>query len=503
MTLRSGSIRWGYGTNGFAGHRLADALDVIAGLGYCGVALTLDHHHLDPYAPGLARRVAGTAARLGSLGLSVVVETGARYLLDPRRKHAPTLLDDDREVRLDFLRRAVAIAADLGAEAVSCWSGVLPGHVSRRQGWDRLLDGCEQVVKAAQAAGVPVGFEPEPGMLVGDLAGWRALHRALGAPAGFGLTLDVGHCRVDEPDDVAECVRQAGPHLVNVQIEDMRRGVHEHLEFGQGEIDFPPVLRALAETGYRGLVAVELPRHSHAAPEVAARSLAFLRAASGQPVGPPGQRRPAREARPPGLDELRAALLHPPPGVPAEGASWLRGALTRAAAEPERIEGFFAAAGRRCGRGPLAAAPGWTADEAARALLLSALPAEEVARQARELYRHGDAAERRAVLRALPLLPVGADAVDLLHDAIRTNDTRLVAAALGPYARHLDAAAWRQAVLKCVFMGIALSAVDGLDRRADRELAAMLASLSAERQAAGRSLPADAARLLERLEKGN
>ncbi|TDB90863.1 sugar phosphate isomerase/epimerase, partial [Micromonospora fluostatini] len=52
-----------------------------------------------------------------------------------------------------------------------------------------------------------------------------------------------------------------------------------HLEFGTGEIDFPPVLRALADVGYRGLVAVELPRHSHAAPSVAATSLDFLRAA--------------------------------------------------------------------------------------------------------------------------------------------------------------------------------------------------------------------------------
>ncbi|MEK8109707.1 EboA domain-containing protein [Micromonospora sp. M12] len=58
------------------------------------------------------------------------------------------------------------------------------------------------------------------------------------------------------------------------------------------------------------------------------------------------------------------------------------------------------------------------------------------------------------MLRALPLLPIGGAGVPLLHDAIRTNDTRLVAAALGPYARHLDPAAWRQAVLKCVFSGV-------------------------------------------------
>ncbi|MEU6074680.1 sugar phosphate isomerase/epimerase family protein [Micromonospora sp. NPDC047074] len=275
-----GALRFGYGTNGFANHRLTDALAVVADLGYRGVALTLDHQHLDPFAPALARRVAAVARRLTSLGLAVVVETGARYLLDPWHKHAPTLLHDDPTRRVDFLRRAVRIGADLGAEAVSLWSGVRPDAVAPTIAWDRLVAGCATVVDAAEATGTVLGFEPEPGMLVEDVAGWRRLRAALGDPAPFGITLDIGHCRCLEPQPVPECVREVAPYLVNVQIDDMRRGVHEHLEFGAGEIDFPPVLSALTETGYRGLVAVELPRHSHAAPAVAARSLDFLRAAA-------------------------------------------------------------------------------------------------------------------------------------------------------------------------------------------------------------------------------
>jgi sugar phosphate isomerase/epimerase len=274
------TLRFGYGTNGFANHRLGDALTIIADLGYQGVALTLDHHHLDPYAPGLARRVDEVAGQLSRLGLAVVVETGARYLLDPRRKHAPTLLDGDSDIRLDFLRRAVRIGADLGAEAVSLWSGVKPSTVDESTAWVRLVKGCTELVAAADAAGMPLGFEPEPGMLVGTIADWQRLRAALDAPERFGLTLDIGHCRCVEPIAADACVTEVAEHLVNVQIDDMRRGVHEHLEFGTGEVDFPPVLRALTDGGYRGLVAVELPRHSHAAPTVAAQSIAFLREAS-------------------------------------------------------------------------------------------------------------------------------------------------------------------------------------------------------------------------------
>lgn len=272
-------LRFGYGTNGFANHRLADAITVIADLGYTGVALTLDHDHLDPFSPGLAGEVAKTADRLRDRGLGVVIETGARYLLDPWRKHAPTFLHDERAARIGFLRRAVAIGADLGAEAVSCWAGVRPPEVDADTAWKRLVDGVADVVTAAAGAGVPIGFEPEPGMLVEDIAGWRRLRADLGAPDAFGLTLDIGHCRCLEPLSVPDCVAGVAEHLVNVQIDDMVRGVHEHLEFGAGEIDFPPVLRALRDGGYRGLVAVELPRHSHAAPEVARRSLEFLQRA--------------------------------------------------------------------------------------------------------------------------------------------------------------------------------------------------------------------------------
>ncbi|GLX11727.1 EboA domain-containing protein [Microbispora sp. NBRC 16548] len=192
-------------------------------------------------------------------------------------------------------------------------------------------------------------------------------------------------------------------------------------------------------------------------------------------------------------DRLRAALRETP------REEWVDAALTAASERPETIGRSFTQAGRRAGRTPLPGVPGWTADEAARALLLAALPADRAEAEIGDLYRYGDADEKRAVLKALPMLAVGAAGLPLLHDAIRTNDARLLAAALGPYARHLDQAAWRQAVLKSVFTGVPLTAVDGLDERADRELAAMLAAFADERAAAGRPMPADAAALLGRL----
>ncbi|SFB92351.1 sugar phosphate isomerase/epimerase family protein [Streptomyces aidingensis] len=273
-------LRFGYGTNGFVNHRLDEALEVIAGLGYQGVALTLDHPHLDPFAPGLAARTREVRRRLERLGLAVVIETGARYVLDPWRKHEPTLVSaEGRERRVGYLCRAVRTAAELGAEAVSFWSGTLPPGTPAEEGWRRLADGTAQVLAEAARHGVHCAFEPEPGMFVDTLAGVAELRRRLDAHPALRTTIDLGHCVCNEPRPVEDCVRDTGGLLANVQADDMRPGVHEHLEFGDGEIDLPAALGALLDIGYRGLVAVELPRHAHAAPAVAARSLAALRAA--------------------------------------------------------------------------------------------------------------------------------------------------------------------------------------------------------------------------------
>ncbi|MDN3060133.1 sugar phosphate isomerase/epimerase [Streptomyces sp. SRF1] len=273
-------LRFAYGTNGLTDLRLTDALALLSDLGYDGVSLTLDHMHLDPLAPDLASRTRRLARDLERYGLGVAVETGARYVLDARRKHHPTLLDPDpqaRAARVDLLLRAVRVAADLGAAAVHCFSGALPPGEPEETAWRRLADTIGPVADAAAAAGVALAVEPEPGHLLADLAGFHRLRTALGDPAALGLTLDIGHCQCLEPAPPAECVRAAAPWVRHVQIEDMRRGVHEHLPFGDGEIDFPPVLEALRATGYRGLVGVELPRHSHAGPELARASLRFLR----------------------------------------------------------------------------------------------------------------------------------------------------------------------------------------------------------------------------------
>jgi D-psicose/D-tagatose/L-ribulose 3-epimerase len=274
--VRDARLRYAYNTNGAANHRLDDLLELLAEHGYDGVALTIDHHHLDPFAPALGARAEALARRLRALGLGIVIETGARFLLDPRRKHEPTLVTPDpagRSLRLEFLRRAVDVAAATAAEAVSFWAGVPHSGTDQRSTWGWLTEGAAEVVAHAQAQGQVAALEPEPGMAVETVADWARLAAAV---PGLALALDTGHCLVDGSDPAA-AVRESAAVLGTVAVEDMRRGVHEHLPFGEGDMDLPALLGALLTAEFRGLVCVELSRESPRAHTMIPAALRALR----------------------------------------------------------------------------------------------------------------------------------------------------------------------------------------------------------------------------------
>lgn len=269
----------GYNTNGMAHHDLLDAVALLAEIGYRAVAITIDHHGLSPRDRSLRTQIARLKKALRQFDMRSVIETGARFLLDPRRKHEPTLLSADpagRAARVAFYRHAIRCAAELESDCVSLWSGVLAEPVPRQQAMARLADGLGAVLDDAARHGVPVGFEPEPGMFIDSMAGYDELLHWVDSSRLL-LTLDVGHLHCQQETPIAEVVRRWAPRLVNVHLEDMRAGVHEHLMFGEGEIDFAPVLQAIADVGYRAGVYVELSRHSHEAPTAARRAMDFLR----------------------------------------------------------------------------------------------------------------------------------------------------------------------------------------------------------------------------------
>ncbi|WP_058556876.1 EboA domain-containing protein [Thiohalocapsa sp. ML1] len=196
-----------------------------------------------------------------------------------------------------------------------------------------------------------------------------------------------------------------------------------------------------------------------------------------------------------GLDWLEDARI----AVAATSADQVADALARP----------FAGARRRVGNAPLCdlgprlatpcgaiATAGWGRDDAARAcLLLTALDTgAEPPALVDALFRAGDERERAALIKALCLLPEPARALATARAAGRSNSMLLYAALAleNPYpACCYDERDFNQVILKCLFSGLPISRVTGLQSRANPSLSRMCEDYHDERIAAGRTLPAD------------
>jgi hypothetical protein len=136
----------------------------------------------------------------------------------------------------------------------------------------------------------------------------------------------------------------------------------------------------------------------------------------------------------------------------------------------------------------------WTVADAARALLLSSLPGRnpDFAPRFRALCETAEVSESISLYRGLPLYPEPESLESQVGEGLRSNmrDVFEAIAHHNPYPRqYFDTHRWNHMVLKALFVGSALAPIQGLDARANAELARIMLDFAHERRAAGRPIP--------------
>jgi hypothetical protein len=137
---------------------------------------------------------------------------------------------------------------------------------------------------------------------------------------------------------------------------------------------------------------------------------------------------------------------------------------------------------------------GWSVTDAARILLLSGLASggKPFAERFRALCRTADVAELATLYRGLPLYPDPASLEEQVGEGLRSNMRGVFEAIAhcNPYPKaHFDQHRWNHMVLKALFIGSPLAPIQGLDERANPELARIMCDFAHERWAAGRPVP--------------
>ncbi|RME03269.1 MAG: sugar phosphate isomerase/epimerase [Planctomycetota bacterium] len=265
----------GYNTNGFQNHRLLDALLVLEKIGYNCIALTLDHPHLNPFLTS-KKELLEIKNAIEEKGMKCVIETGARYLLDPFRKHYPTFLSKKYQKRIDYLKRSIEIAKQLNALCVSFFSGKNDSSLKPLDAIRLFTERLRELIEFAQDHNVPLALEPEPGMLVEKLQDYDKIKQELNN-LPLHLTLDIGHVICVENFSIPTAIEKYNSEILNIHLEDIAGKKHIHLPFGEGNIHFPPIFQSIQNLQKPTPLNVELSRSSHQAPEAAKASYEFIR----------------------------------------------------------------------------------------------------------------------------------------------------------------------------------------------------------------------------------
>lgn len=221
-------------------------LDRVARMGFDAVELPLENVG-DLTVPVVSRVLADTGLTPYVVGAMApgrdLVETGSTQV----------------RATQDYLRSCVDLAAGIGAGAVCgpfyaatgrVWRLTPPARVAAYRQWREHL---APVAEHASASGVRLGIEPlnryETSLINTVDQALEGLGDLL--DQGVGLALDTYHLNIEERSSAA-AIRQAGRHLVHVQVCGNDRGAP-----GDDQTDWRALLAALDEVGYTGPLNIE------------------------------------------------------------------------------------------------------------------------------------------------------------------------------------------------------------------------------------------------------
>jgi sugar phosphate isomerase/epimerase len=225
---------------------------------------------------GERSRIRDLAARTG-IGISglhwVLVQAEGMYLTHPD----PVI----RARTADYFVELVNCCADLGGTRIIVGSpkqrNVMDG-VSYEQAWDWAAGVFRNAVRRAEDRGVVICFEPlapSETNFVNTAAEGRRFAAQFASPA-MSIILDV-KAMSSEAAPVPQIIRESAGKFAYFHANDTNlKGP------GFGDVDFVPIAAALRETGYDGIVSVEVFKFEEGAEAIATKSRDYLRKTFGE-----------------------------------------------------------------------------------------------------------------------------------------------------------------------------------------------------------------------------
>jgi len=176
--------------------------------------------------------------------------------------------EDERQAAVRYWKRAIQLAVDVGCTTMNSEFNGRPDQPSRSEGlfW-RSID---ELLPIFEREGIRLNLEAHPDDFIEQNGPAIDLVRAIDSPM-VGYVYCMPHT-FHLGDDIAAMIRASAPVLRQVHIADVLNHrassglryivnppgstarVHQHLDIGQGEVDFTAGFGALREIGFDGIL---------------------------------------------------------------------------------------------------------------------------------------------------------------------------------------------------------------------------------------------------------
>ena len=285
ITIRVAKLRrmkLAFSTNAYTRHSLLDALKGIKSAGFDGVEILADVPHAYPplITPDLVREVVQTLQKLDLAVSNINCNCSFGYWKDapPEPYFEPSLISPIPRYRADrtaMILNTLDFAKEVGAANISITSGRTLGGMPPDKAAVQFSESIRPILDKADAVGVNVGIECEPGLFLEYVVELRQWVDDLKHPR-FGANLDIGHSVV-VGEKIDEAVHLLAGRIWNLHVEDLPGRKHYHMIPGEGTFDWKTLQRSLEEIRYDRFLTVELYTHTEKPQEAAEKSCRFLR----------------------------------------------------------------------------------------------------------------------------------------------------------------------------------------------------------------------------------
>lgn len=191
--------------------------------------------------------------------------------------HGPLMRPD---VGVDYVRRAIRYASDLGAPVVNTDEGIKPSWMSEDMAWEMMRYSLTIISQTAERYGIYVGIEPH-GVYTSKVEGLLRIVELVPSP-WIRINFDTGNSFLAGSDPVAD-LRRCAEKVVHVHAKDIAfdmatekrghvTGTPVGCACGDGAVDWKAVYTVLLDADYEGVLSVEC-----GTVEQAERSIAYLR----------------------------------------------------------------------------------------------------------------------------------------------------------------------------------------------------------------------------------